>query len=461
MRKGTGLSIGLALGLLLTVSGCTTTSARPQVSQQVATGQTLTVALYPYVPRQAQFQAAITTAWASVQPNVPLTFLDESQWDGGYKKDPPANADVYVFDAMFFEYFRAKGWLEAMAPSEIANADDFVQYAKAGVQSGGSYYAIPQLGCASILFYQKTDTALDSASTLSEVKNALSQCTYTSKVPPDRRGLMVDMSGGTTNAATYLATLSSLTGAYPPPLSNQIDPAAMSNVRLLLAMASYENGTDGSDQRPAWFSQGWGRAVIGFTESMSAMSPETRLGIDFKVMPLSDNDNSPMFYADVVGVNTTTNQRGTRNLAVQLANLMASRDTMLASIGPDGTQPYPQFLMATRPSVFQSLGQSFPIYNEMYSLVTQDNPVMFKLDAGVRDWLTAMKTNISNSALSDYPCGCDFPADGLITDDSAAAAACNPVCAGHGGWSGTWTNQPPAAQDGNAACGCNACPVPQ
>src|SRR5215210_1592510 len=316
MRKETGLSIGLALGLLLTSSGCTTTSARPQVLQQAATGQTLIVALYPYVPRQAQFVSAITTAWASVQPNVTLTFLDdEKQWDGGYKTEPPANADVYVFDAMFFEYFRAQGWLEAMEPAEIANADDFVQYAKVGVQSDGKYYAIPQLGCASMLFYQKSDTALDNASTLSEVTDALSQCTYTSEIPPDRRGLMVDMSGGTTNAATYLATLSSLTGVYPPPLSNQIDPAAMSNVRLLLAMASYENGTDGSDQRPKWFSQGWGRAVIGFTESMSAMSPETRLGIDFKVMPMSDNDNSPMFYADVVGVNTTTNQRGTRNLA--------------------------------------------------------------------------------------------------------------------------------------------------
>lgn len=458
MCKRTGLSIGLALGLLLTASGCTTTSARPQVLEQAATGQTLTVALYPYVPRQAQFVSAITTAWASVQPNVTLTFLDASKWDGGYKIDPPTDADVYVFDAMFFEYFRAKGWLEAMEPAEIANADDFVQYAKAGVQSGGKYYAIPQLGCASILFYQKSDTALDNASTLSEVKDALSQCTYTSAIPPDRRGLMVDMSGGTTNATTYLAALSSLTGVYPPPLSNQIDPAAMSNMRLLLAMASYENGTNEADQRPVWFSNGWGRAVIGFTESMSAMSPETRLGIDFKVMPMSDNDNSPMFYADVVGINTTTNQRGTRNLAVQLANVMASMDTMVASIGPDGTQPYPQFLMPTRPSVFQKLGQSFPIYNEMYDLVTQDNPVMFKVDAGVRTWLTNMKTNITNSALSDYPCGCDYPA-GFIADNSAAAAVCNDVCAGHGGWSGQWTNQAPAAPADKAACGCKTCPV--
>ena len=413
-----------------------------------------------------QFQTAITAAWASARPDVSLSFLPAQDWDGGYSDNPPPSADVYVFDAMFFEYFRSQGWLEPMGAGEIDDLDDFVAYAIDGVEVDGQYYAIPQLGCANILFYQQDDTPLANATTLSEVEDALRQCAYTSKIPPDRRGLMVDMSGGTTNASLYLDTVHSVTGEYPPPLpwdQSQINPAAMSNMRLLLAMASYENGTADENapyERGTWFSEGWGRAVVGFTESMSAMSAETRESIGFKVMPLSDNDRSAMFYADVIGVNTTTNQRGTRDLAVRLANVMASSATMVAGIGPDSYHPYPQYLMATRPSIFQTLGQSFPIYNEMFGLVRANNPVIFSISDQSRDWLAAMKNTIRTTAREDYPCGCDYQASELIPDNAAAPAICNATCTDHGGWSGAWTNQYPAAPAGTSTCGCNACPLP-
>lgn len=473
MRNHKGVFTALTLVLLFTLSGCTTVAPRPAGGQPPAAveetpaeaGTTLVVALYPWVPRMEQFQNAITTAWASVQPNVPLSFLTSQQWDGGYSNNPPPNADVYVFDAMFFDYFRSQGWLEPMSAGEINNLNDFVPYAINGVQSGGQYYAIPQLGCANIFFYQQSDAALASATTLSQIQSALSQCTYTSQVPPDRRGLMIDMSGGTTNATLYLDTAHSVTGQYPPPLpwnESQINPVAMNNMRLLLAMASYENGTTDQSvpyEQGMWFSNGWGRAVVGYTESMSVMSAQTLAGIGFKVMPLSDNDESAMFYADVIGVNTTTRQRGTRNLAVQLANVMASSSTMVASIGPyNGNQP--QYLMATRPSVFQTLAQSFPIYNRMYSLITDSNPVMFSISDQSRAWLAAMKSTIQTDARENYPCGCDYQAAHFIPDNSSAPAICSATCASHGGWSGSWTNQYPAAPAGTSACGCNACPAP-
>src|SRR5688572_6000812 len=93
--------------------------------------QSLTVALYPYVPNIGQFQSAITAAWQQVQPSVQLNFInDMNVWDGGYNTDPPAQADVFVFDAMFFEQFRAQNNLVAMAPNEVQNAADFLAYAR-------------------------------------------------------------------------------------------------------------------------------------------------------------------------------------------------------------------------------------------------------------------------------------------------------------------------------------------
>ncbi len=432
------------------------------LSKATATnGSHLTVGLYPYVPRLDQFKSAIQLQWAVVEPDVSLIFLTEDQWDGGYSKDPPKEADVYVFDGMFFEYFRAQGWLVPLAASEIQNLGDFIDYAISGVKVDDQYYAIPLLGCANILFYKKSDAALAKATTLSEIHNTLSQCTYTSEIPPDIRGLMVDLAGGTSNATMYLDTEHAITGVYPLPLpadQSQIDPNAMANVRLLLKMASFWNGTtDLSDQygRAAWFNQGYGRAYVGFTESMSAMSADVRNQTGFKVMPLADEDNRPLFYADVIGVNTTTKDRGTRALAVQLANVMAASSTVVASIGPDNANPYPQYLMATRPSIFQTLGQQFPIYNDMYAL-TETNPIMFGLNDTARTWLDQMKNTIVGDVRADYACGCDYPSSEPIWDNADAQTKCPPTCQAYGGWNGQWTNAPPVT---GSVCGCNSCPV--
>lgn len=434
-----------------------------------ASATDLKVGLYPYVPRLDQFKTAIQSEWEKVNPDVSLTFISSNDWDGGYLTNPPPEADVYVFDAIFFDYFRSQNFLSPIQASEIENLGDFVQYAINGVQANGTYYAIPQLGCANILFYQEKDTAIANATNLDEINKALCPCTYTSEIPPDRRGMMLDMAGGTTNAALYLDIAHSLTGQYPFPLplsTSQLNPQAVDNMQELLAMASYENATDqdgdiNAYERADWFSDGWGRALMGYTEAMSNMSEETRQNIGFKVMPLSNQDESypGVFYADVIGINTTTEQRGTRNLAVQLANTIAASKTMVASIGTDANYSYPQYLMATRPSVFNTLKQSFPLYADMYSLIADNNPIMFKLNEQSRSWLKTMKDIIRNKAREDYSCGYDYPATEFIANNSAAPPICENTCVSHSGWNGQWTNAYPAAQE-TSVCGCNACPLP-
>jgi thiamine pyridinylase len=278
---------------------------------------------------------------------------------------------------------------------------------------------------------------------------------------------MLDMGGKTTNVSLYLDTTHGLTGQYPFPLPSspsELNPEAIDNLQELLAMASYENGTNdsiGAYERSEWFSEGWGRAVMGYTESMSAMNAGTLENIGFKVMPLSQEDESypAILYADVIGVNTTTVARGTRDLAVQLANTIAASETMVLSIGPDGNRPSPQYLMATRPSVFQTLEQSFPLYGEMYNLITDNDPIMFKLAPNSHEWIASMGNTIRGEVREDYPCGCDYPTTALIIDNSMAPPICQATCANHGGWSGQWTNQYPTAQ-GTSVCGCNACPTP-
>lgn len=426
-----------------------------------ACAQTLKVALYPYVPRVQQFQDAITAAWAMVQPQVNLVFIPSSEWDGGYNTNPPPDADVYVFDAMYLALFQSQSNLVPFLPTEIDNVGDFLPYAIDGAKSGNNFLAIPLLGCANILFYQKSDSVLAQANTITGVTQALNQCTYTSLIPPDRRGIMIDMAGGTTNAALYADIDHAITGTYPlpQPPATGLDPRAIAAMKQLFATASFYNASDDTSdayQRSAWFSQGYGRAVVGFTESMSEMSAQTLANVAFKVMPLSDDPaNPPLFYSDMVGVNTTTQSRNTTALAKQLANVIASSGTVVASFKGTQTDPSPQYLMPARPSVFAALAPTYPIYADMVAL-TQTNPKLFALDQNARSWVGSVKNAIKTDYRANYLCGCDFPANQPIANNGAAPAICNPVCSQHAGWNGNWTNAYPVQ---GSVCQCNACPL--
>lgn len=421
----------------------------------------LTVALYPYVPRPAQFETVIRAAWAQVQPSVQLNFINDlSIWDGGYDKNPPAQADVYVFDTMYFEQFRANNYLASMAPNEILNAADFLSYARDAVIVGGNYYAIPQLGCANILFYNVNDAPVANATTLGQLQTALNQCTFTSEIPPDRRGLMLDMAGRTTNATLYLDIAHSVNGIYPLPQPAQPNASYIANQKTMLNISSFWDITSQNPNayiRGVWYSQGYGRTFMGFTETMSNMTPAALSSIGFKVMPLSNTTgNRPLFYVDAIGVNTTTAQRGTRNLAVQLANVIASTDVTVASFQAPQPNVNPQYLMSVRNSVFQSLSQKYPIYQRMYQLAQSSNPIAFKLDQNARSWVAATAGTIRSEVRANYVCGCDQTSPQPISSNVAAQSICPSVCNGHGGWNGQWTNQPPAP---GSVCGCNACPV--
>ena len=424
--------------------------------------QQLTVGLYPYVPRIEQFRNAISNEWNKIHPDIQLKFLSDNEWDGGYEMNPSAATDVYVFDATYLNYFMSQNLLEPIGSQEIQGLSDFLPYSSEGVKFGDKYFAIPQLGCASLLFYNKYDAAMASVATVADLSKTLNQCTYTSRIPPDRRGLMVDMSGSTTTAMMYLNATYDLNGIYPfplPPMQTDVNKTAINNLRTVLNTGSILNATKPTDnpyQDAVWLSNGWGRAYVGYSESMSQMSEAERSQIAFKIMPLADNrQNNPPFYADVIGINTTTNQRGTRQLAVELANLMASQKTMIESIDQQGSLP-PQYLLPTRKSVLDDLAQRYPIYQNLSNMISSTNPIMFKLDENSRDWLGSMKKTIQGDVLSNPACGCDYKSTQYITDQSSAAKTCNATCSSNGGWNGNWTNQYPAAESGSV-CGCNSC----
>lgn len=432
------------------------------ICEQPCSPRVLNVGLYPYVPRIDQFKNAISNEWNKRYPNISLNFVSESEWDGGYDTAPSKTLDVFVFDAFYFETYFKQGLLEPIKQEEIGEFGDILDYAKDGVKVGNDYFGIPQLGCASLLFYRKDDFEIDSINSLSELTDVLGSCQYTSAVPPDNTGLMLDLGGGTTNTAFYLDLYHSINQHLQSPLpttAEELDAKTISAMQSIVGVSSLEHISASLTpyRRASWFSNGIGRAFIGYSESMSVMSKATRENIKFKPLPTTEGDKSPFFYADIVGVNPSTKTYGYRSLAIELANLITSNKVMIASLGSDKLNPFPQYLMPTKHSTFKALGKNFPVYESMHKMVLDYEPVMFKLPPDGKSWVSQIKDIIRSNARENYSCGCSFATELFIEDKHSAESICSTTCEQFGGWNGSWNNTPPTAPSGGSSCECNSC----
>ena len=355
---------------------------------------TLTVGLFPWVPRLRQFETVIATAWEKRHPGIALEFV---LWDC-YSSDPPRDLDLFVFDAVFRDYFQQRGYLQPLAENELERPADVLPYALQAARAGGTLSGIPQLGCASLLFYRRGDGALEAARDLGDVVAALGEGAYAGLKPPPGKGLLVDLSDPTADACLYVEALVDTYGAYSadPPLApdaGRLDPWAVDNVRALLNMASRRQARYVSDdqfRRAAWFARGFGRAYIGYSESLALMGEASQSEVAFKLMPMSQRANVPLFYVDLIGVNRALGVGPERALAVELANLMASTDVLVEAMGPWRGDASPQYLFPVRRSVFRALEQRFPLYSEMEKLSAGAETRPFLLGAESRRWFRTM-----------------------------------------------------------------------
>jgi thiamine pyridinylase len=430
----------------------------PAPEVHLASPTTLTVALYPYVPRIQQFQGVIAAAWALVQPNVSLTWA--TGWDGGYSMNPDPSYDVFVFDALNLSYFQAQGFLYPLTPAQVPNLPDIVPWAANGVTSQSQVLAIPQLGCGDFIFYKASDSAIAQAATVSALVSAISSCSYYTATPTSGPvGLSEDLSGGTTDASTYVESVHEQTGQWPVPLPtdpSQINPTAAAAVQSTVGIASFANVLYSNDsapyQRATWFGQGLGRAYIGFLESMSAITnPAVLPTMAFKPMPWSNNPvgaQAPLFYSDVVGIGPATVGRGTNALAIQLANLMTSTAVIVQSFGAWNGQG-PQYLMPVSRSALAALAGQYLTYQQMSTVLAGLQPILFNLGPQSKPWLTSMKSSMQSMVLANPVCYTDFAAP-PIGNNQQAQSICPPVCQSHNGWSGQWTNTP-----SGSVCGCD------
>ncbi|MBV1929206.1 MAG: thiamine pyridinylase [Gammaproteobacteria bacterium] len=434
--------------------------------------ETLKVGLYPYVPRVNQFKEVLEEKWHQLYPEIQLEVItDMSIWDGGYDTNPEG-LDVFVFDALFLNKYRDQAMLEPLKASDI-NPDglnDFVPYAINGVMNsdGVTYAGIPIFGCTNVLFYKKGIGVKD-ANTFDEVRDIVKTCQFTGILPgqPPHNGMMLDISGKTTNASYYVATQYAMNGVYPFPTPTSINSDVTNRLQNLMTMSSYNNANNSNlqpYQRGIWFGRGHGNSFVGFTESMwgIAQGNNDRLPDDFgfKALPLWNDGEAtnPVFYADVIGVNA--NGKNIDN-AKKLAALLGSKDLVVASsTGQGQSGGVPQYLLLTLKSAYDELATDYPIYSDMKTMASNPNIKLFSLSDSLYKWFNDNKSQIRTDNRAGFSCGCDKATEIYLTSANATTT-CTPLCESQGGWNGQWTTASPYVPAGSVSvCACKACATP-
>jgi thiamine pyridinylase len=389
------LMLSISTGCVSSESSSSFTTA-PNTS--LDTDTSLTVALYGYVPDVERFEKAVRCEWNKIEPNIDLNFV---AWDC-YETDPTDDLDVIVYDGLFLHYYLKEGYLLPIPDSAIEDKDDLLNFALEACTKDSTIYAIPQIICTNLLYYRNGDTEIANVNTVDELYSIIGDRKTSQLIPENNEGLLMDISGGTTKVCLYLDALIDHNQKYTDydqlPAVNDWNEDIVNYLKMLQKMAGEESAAYWPEDNDAyvrakWFQEGSGRAYVGFTEAMSSMGDSVN-DIDFKLLSYCEHNNIPLFYGDIVSVNSSV-VADKQESAFKLANLIAASDTMVNAISPDENNTYPQYLLPARKSVYARMGSEYPIYEELKEIAYNPQNKLFLLGDNATTWLEEAKDKLS------------------------------------------------------------------
>jgi thiamine pyridinylase len=337
-------------------------------------------------------QEVIRAMWREARPEVELDFVP---WDR-YKTDPPADLDVFEYDAIFLDYLADKGLVAKLSADELKDRDDFMDFALDASKVGDSYFGVPRIACTPVIFYRKGDAEIAGVKSLAGLFKIIGKRADDGIRPEENKWLLIDLSGGTTCSCFYLDAVQDVRGKYSPnpdlPTGGMLDPQAVSNLKMLTQMAG-KNQARFSDsktkytRRPEWFGMGFGRAFVGWTERLSAIPVEKHKGISFRPLPLAESNAVNLLFVDILSVSPKLKGER-RKLAVEFANFAASKKVVIATfLVRNARTKSPQYLLPVRKSVMadKHFLREAPLYSVLADIERSD-PRPFRIGRGSRKW---------------------------------------------------------------------------
>jgi thiamine pyridinylase len=384
-------------------SSISCTSHLNENKENTTQSQKLIVALYPYLPRKEQFQATLAAAWEAQGTGIPLEFSDYDCYDA----DPPDSIDVFVFDGIYYSYFMSQGYLRQIPIDSVNDWEGFMNFAWDAVWRNKIIYGVPYLGCSNVYFYRKLDHTLDSLQQngLDALYEVLGNSTAPNDtVPPPGNGLLIDLTSGTTDACMYLMSEMNLANDYSQnpylPSGSNLSDNVIDHLNLYTKMAGVAQATyeDPGGKRIQWFSQGYGRSLVGITEDLCSFPSSYLDSVTFEILPTADTylPITEEFFVDIAAINSKV-MEDKMPYAMLLLNLMTSHDVMYKSMIPENSSENPQFLMPVRGAVLADLMDVHPLYGDMASMILNYYGQPLEIDSRARGWIDSNKSSYTSS----------------------------------------------------------------
>lgn len=323
-------------------------------------------------------------------------------WDA-YTSDPNNTLDVFSFDGIYLSSFSEKGYLLPIPPEKIQEREDLIPFTLAGCTFGGTLYALPQLLCADFLYTRKDDTALSGITDVMTLYDILGDRETQGVTPEENEGLLVDLSDAFfTKTVMYLDALMDEQQNYTDynelPDTTNLSEKVLALLKIMRRMGGEEQinfkpEDDDEFVRARWFAEGKGRALIAYSEAMSAMGDRVD-EVTVRLFSYGTEKNIPLFYTDMVGISSNISE-DKKELALELANVLISEEVLTEMSRPENDDDYPQYLLVARKSVYDALSRDYPIYKLLKDIVNHKENHVFRMGAEAKEFILDMEKTLS------------------------------------------------------------------
>ncbi len=343
-------------------------SRRPAHPSMASTPRTLTIVLYPFIPRFDAFKAEIKKRFEEKHPDIHVEILDlTDNYYGPFKKNyiGCAEADVYEIDSVFLQDFVINKKIQPLPLEATQPEQEYLKNAVAGTTANGKRYGAPHWVCGNFLFFDSSDTKMRGLRTLSELTKVIGP------TPAPNRGLATDLMGKSTLGEFYLNAAFDRYGDLEQALQHVAlyDSGIRDDLKAIVGICEGEGCRDSNHHDTPFFAEEFAekraRAFVGYSEKLadaltakgdaskcpSANACLSDGDFDVEELPLDDKGAHPMSWVDSFTLDARCTDQCAKD-AAEFTRFVNSEDVFLSELLPQGAPP--TYLLPAKASLYSN-----------------------------------------------------------------------------------------------------------
>ena len=349
--------------------------------QACASAETLTVALYPYVPERHEIFTTLEAEFERKNPGVDLVLSEPPAWNRDYyseqadKLASETKGDVFEIDTLRLSDYVEKDLIASLPSRMTAGVDHSLLEA---VTRSGHVYAIPRWLCGKVLVYRAGSEDIEKAQTLDELFQVAAAHQQT---------ILADVYGTTTIGEWYLSLLADKKGIADAQAdvlaAGAPDSDVMSTLARLLDVCPYPYCRSSYDHEAAGFyarefARGKAVAYIGYSETLHYAIDELTNNcgpgsscidakdIRVKALPRMTRhaSNPPLGWVDGLAISAKLTGRK-KHLAEAFVIWATSSEVQSMVLG---SSPVPKYLV---PATRDFTHKDAPLYPQIYEALKE------------------------------------------------------------------------------------------